>query len=78
MIEEKMIPLYRELFEKYKKATMISFGSPDQYQFHQNELAKSLAEFILLPFYEWESEEYKKKADADIEKIKMFNDGHCK
>jgi len=41
---------YQKLEEFLLRAESISFGSPDQYQFHQNELSKCLAYFLLKPY----------------------------
>ena len=63
---------YEKIFDKYKKATMISYGSPDQFQFRQNELMLSLAEFILTPYWQWEHE----KATQEQLKLEDQNDRH--
>jgi len=57
-MEEYKLEQLREVFELYKKATLISYGSPDQYQYRQNELLKKIAEVILFPFFEREREYY--------------------
>ncbi len=51
----------KQLFDVYKKSQMISYGTPDQYQYRQNELIQKIAEIMLIPFYQWEQEQYDKK-----------------
>ncbi len=60
-MDKERIKEYEELFDIYKKSRLISYGSPDQYQYRQNELLQKLAEFILLPFWQWQSNENEKK-----------------
>jgi hypothetical protein len=40
---------------------MIICGSPDQYQYHQNQLIKKIAEHILVKFYKWAQQQYNEK-----------------
>lgn len=49
----------------YSKSELISYGSPDQYQFRQNELLKKMAEFILTPYWEWQSAQNEKNNQED-------------
>jgi predicted protein tyrosine phosphatase len=51
----------KQIFEAYKKSTMIAYGSPDQYQYHQNQLIKKIAEHILVKFYKWAQQQYNEK-----------------
>lgn len=55
-MEEDEKLLFHKLYEDYKKANLISYGSPDQYQFRQNNLLKSLSEVILFPYLKQLSE----------------------
>ncbi len=41
---------YEDIYEAYMNSNTISMGSPDQYQYRQNQLIQKLAEFILLPY----------------------------
>lgn len=41
---------YEQLELFLHRATSVAHGSPDQYQFHQNELNKCIAEFLLRPY----------------------------
>lgn len=68
-MEEKQIKKYEELFEKFKKASMICYGSPDQFQYRQNELLHALAEFILMPFWQWQHENATKNKSGDEKSI---------
>lgn len=54
MINKKMS--LEDLNELYKRSVIVAYGSPDQYQFHQNELSKGLAIFLLQDFWEKESQ----------------------
>jgi hypothetical protein len=40
---------YRNLIDKYRKSNMVSYGRPDNFQFHQNELSQAIAELLLQP-----------------------------
>jgi predicted protein tyrosine phosphatase len=48
-MDEEKNKLFDQLYDAYKKASLVSFGSPDQYQFHQNNLIKALALFVMDP-----------------------------
>ena len=41
---------FLDLKHAYILSTAVSFGSPDQYQFHQNNLSKAIANFLLKPY----------------------------
>ncbi len=41
---------YQELDAALKRASSVSCGAPDRYQFHQNELSKHIAYFLLKPY----------------------------
>jgi hypothetical protein len=60
-MEKYKLDQLKNINEKYKLAAFVSYGSPDQYQFRQNELMRCLAEFILTPFWQWENEQAKKE-----------------
>lgn len=60
-MEEYEIERYKPLMKRYEEANLIRFGSPDQFQFRQNQLLKQLAEFILAPFSKWEAEQNAKR-----------------
>lgn len=64
-MEDQQLKEYKEIFDLYQKSRMIAYGSPDQFQYRQNELLQKLAEFILIPFWQWEHEEHKKKENID-------------
>lgn len=51
----------KQVFEAYKKSTMIRYGSPDQYQYRQNDLIQKVAEHLLIKFSRWEQEQYNNK-----------------
>jgi len=55
----------KKIFEAYKKSTMIAYGSPDQYQYRQNDLIQKVAEFLLIKFYQWEQQQYDNKQLED-------------
>ncbi len=48
---EMMKLAYCNLLNKYKKSNLVCFGRPDNFQFHQNELNQSIAEYLLQPFW---------------------------
>jgi len=51
----------QELEDAYKRATLVCYGSPDQYQFRHNELIRAMAEIMLQPLYDIRFEEMNKK-----------------
>ena len=51
----------KQILEAYKKSTMIDYGSPDQYQYRQNDLIQKVAEYLLMKFYQWEQQQYNNK-----------------
>lgn len=57
---------YERLNGFLDRSMRISYGSPDQYQFHQNELTKAIADFLLEPYY-WQKKQIKKKEDDQNE-----------
>jgi hypothetical protein len=59
MMEEWPLKKYKELLETYDRSRMISYGSPDQFQYRQNQLLQALAEFILEHYYKCQEEEEK-------------------
>lgn len=59
-MEEEKIKQYEELMKLYKESQMVKYGSPDQFQYRQNQLLKELAKFILIPFCKWQIEEEEK------------------
>lgn len=65
-MNEELLKIYEEIFDNYKKAELVSYGTPDQYQFRQNELSKSVAKFILMPYWKWQVEN-ESKVDERIE-----------
>lgn len=42
---------YKPLMEAFQDSRTVANGAPDRYQFYQNELTKSIAEFLLKPYY---------------------------
>jgi len=42
---------YKKLLENYKKSNLVMYGRPDMFQYHQNELNQSIAEFLLQPYW---------------------------
>jgi hypothetical protein len=68
-MEKYKLEQLKNIAEKYKQASFVSLSSPDQYQFRQNELMRSLAEFILTPFWQWETEEVKKQLKLNTTEI---------
>lgn len=64
-MEQYKVDQYKKVFEKYQRATLVSFGSPDQYQFRQNELMHALAEFILIPYWQYEREKHHRELEND-------------
>lgn len=56
-IPDELKPSYERLFEKYKKANLVSYGSPDQYQFRKNELVMEITEILLYPYLKKQEEE---------------------
>ncbi len=64
----------KEIFDSYKKATMIKYGTPDQYQFRQNDLTQKVAEFLLIKFYRWEQQQHEQKQlEASNEPKRLSN-----
>ncbi len=61
-MDDLMKKQYEDLFESYKKSQMVSYGSPDQYQYRQNKLLQKLSEVILFPYL---IEKEKKEAEKD-------------
>lgn len=41
---------YKELEDALKKTEMVCYGRPDQFQYYQNELSKTIARFLLKPY----------------------------
>ncbi len=62
-MDEIQIKSYKELFDKIKVSRMVKYGSPDQFQFRQNELIQALADFIMLPYYQYEHEQDVKRQE---------------
>jgi hypothetical protein len=64
----------KEIFEAYKKATMLKYGTPDQYQFRQNDLSQKVAEYLLIKFYQWEQQQHDlKQLEAKDEPKRISN-----
>lgn len=55
-MEEKEKKLFEKLYDHYKKSNMLCFGSPDQFQYRQNQLLPSLVELILYPYLKEKNE----------------------
>lgn len=55
---------FRDLYDVYQRAMLISHGSPDQFQYRQNQLTQAVAEFLLAPYLKYEEEEKKKRLEA--------------
>lgn len=56
-MDDATLTALKALSEAYKKSTMIRYGSPDQYQYRQNDLIQKVAELLLIPFYQWEHQQ---------------------
>ena len=56
-MEQEELNRYEELYDLYKKSRMICYGSPDQFQYRQNELLQKVAEIILLPYWKCQNKE---------------------
>jgi len=67
-MNENELKSYQQLFDAYKKSQMIAYGSPDQFQYHQNQLCRTMAEFLLTPFINHLKEAEKNKANEINEK----------
>lgn len=50
-----------QLDDLYKKSNLIAYGRPDQYQMHQNNLARGVAAFLLQDF--WKNQIKEKEED---------------
>jgi hypothetical protein len=55
-MNEHEIEEFKKINEKYRQATSLRYGTPDQYQFRQNELMHALARFILEPYWKYEED----------------------
>jgi hypothetical protein len=62
-VNEEEIKKYKKLFEKLKESRMVKYGSPDQFQWRQNELLQEMADFIMIPYYQWEHEQDVKRQE---------------
>ncbi len=59
---------YRRLFEKYKDARKVKYGSPDQFQWRKNELLECMAELFLQPYFNLlDEEDQKRNKDMNLE-----------
>jgi len=52
---------FKALEEALEKTNLVCYGRPDQFQYYQNELSKTIANFLLKPY--WRS----KKMEDDEE-----------
>jgi predicted protein tyrosine phosphatase len=51
---------YEELYQLLSQSNMICYGSPDQYQYRQNQLLQKIAHIMLFPYDEFLSKEREK------------------
>jgi hypothetical protein len=63
-MDKEEVKDFEILNDKYIKSLSIAFGSPDQYQYHQNELCKEIARFILKPYWVKQMEKSKEKFET--------------
>lgn len=70
-MEEWQIEKYKELQRLYEESRMIKYGSPDQYQYRQNALLQYLAEFFLIPYWQYQNDMEEKNDPNYLVKSKM-------
>ncbi len=46
----------KKLMDLYDKSRLVRYCAADEYQYHQNQLTKGLAEFILKDYFEVDKE----------------------
>ena len=60
-MEQDEINRFMDIEDAYTRSNLINYGSPDQYQYRQNQLCQKLAEFVLTPYWNFQSEDQQKK-----------------